>query len=401
MAKPLNKLNFLSELFEKHQISNCYKRLCYTFNNASFYESPGINEEILKKQPLVETNVAFPKFLNPEFNNYNNQLGYKKINQKYQNCYGIIIPTDLKNPTEYLHSKFSSNSRIRILKKMRRLENSFNISYKVFYGKIDESDYKFIMGKTHKMLARRFEQKNDTNFVLNSWEKYLNLLYSLINEKKASLFVIYSDNTPIQVSINFHFQKTLFFYILAHNIDYSQFGLGNISVFKGIEWCIKNNYDYLDMGNGELDYKKRWCNHHYVLETHIHYKKDNLLAKVLAIKELNTIKIKNVLKTIINSHYYNKIKSIIFKNTSENNDNYLFYNTFKLNNLNNYSNKNLLEIDFKNESAFHFLHKSIWDFLYATTEHINNIMVFKVTDENDVFIIKGANSILKVQLIDK
>src|SRR5690606_9401311 len=122
-------------------------------------------------------------------------------------------------------------------------------------------------------LTKRFEQRNDTNHILINWERYKNILFPLINEKKASIFVIYNNESPIQISINFHYGKTFFAHIPAYDVDYAPYGLGNTAVYKQLEWCIENNYEYLDMGNGYLEYKKRWCNYQYDLETHIFYKK--------------------------------------------------------------------------------------------------------------------------------
>lgn len=392
----LKKINFLSALFEQNKVSNIYKSLEYAFNEALVYESNSHNELILQQQSPVEINIAFPQYLKPNFNYFNNQYSLKKITQRFQNCYGIILPVQLQSPVEYLKSKFSTNSRVRILKKMKRLEASYNITYKVYFGHIEKNNYDNLITITHEMLSRRFEQRNDTNYVLNSWEKYKELLFHLINTKKASLFVIYNNDKPIQVSVNFHYQKTLFFYILAHNIDYSQFGLGNIAVYKGVEWCIENKYQYLDMGNGELEYKKRWCNYNYQLETHIYYNKNSMKAYTIANCELLIIKVKNVLKTVINSTLYSKLKtSILTIKKSKKPTDITEYTSEKITDLKHYNN-NLKGIDNEIDTHFKHINKPICDFIYATREHVNNISVFKILNEKNSFIIKGLDSILKI-----
>ena len=386
----LKKVHFLNDLLEKHQIAPGYKTLRYSFNDAPFYET--------ETNTLPETSqviIAFPTFLKPTFQN--DSFKTKKIVQKYLDSYGITIAPTITNIDHYVNAHFSKSSRTPILKKMKRLESCFNIRYQVYYGEISKETYTSIINKTHAMLVRRFNQRNDNNFILNNWKKYEALLFPLINDRKASVFVIYNEDTPIQVSINFHYQKTFFAYIPAYDIDYAQFGLGNTAVYKQLEWCIENNYAYLDMGNGDYDYKKRWCNYHYQLETHIQYKSSSLRHRLLATKELNIIKLKNGIKTGINSPFYAKIKKVIATKTPLN-DSFSCSN-YTIENLNEgvlHKNDALQAIDLKKTTDFQELKKPLCDFLYTTKCHSDTVTIHKIINETHTFLITGGSSSIKV-----
>lgn len=387
----LKKVHFLNELLETHKVPIAYKALRYAFNDSVFYKKSNAKEPEASTQMFI----AFPGFLKPIFNN--NQFKTKIITQKYRDSFGITIAPHITDISQYINAHFSKSSRTPIVKKMKRLENCFNIHYKVYYGEIDEETYKHIMDKTHAMLVRRFEQLKENNFVLKDWNKYFTALHPLINEQKASLFVIYNDNMPIQVSINFHYQKTYFAHIAAYDIDYAQFGLGNTAVYKQLEWCIKNNYNYLDMGNGDYEYKKRWCNYHYELETHIHYKSNSLKDNVLANKELNIIKIKNLLKELVNNKFYNEIKQAISANKFINKASPLSnYTTENLNNSEIPKNDFLQKIDLKATTSFQDIKKPLFDFLYITKDHINTVLIYKIENETDSFLIRGSVNSQKI-----
>ncbi|MFY0714744.1 GNAT family N-acetyltransferase [Seonamhaeicola sp. NFXS20] len=376
-------LHFFNELVEKHQIPKAYKKLSFKFNNKPFYKSSANTSE--KTVYPVETYIAFPGFLTPKFNS--DKFKAKCIEQKNQECFGIILSPEIKTTQEYLVQNLSKNSRSPILKKKKRLEACFNITYKVFFGNINKDEYDRLMDVAHAMLIKRFEQRNDSNFILKNWNKYLEILYPLINQNKASFFVIYNENIPIQISINFHYDKTFFAYIPAYNIDYAQFGLGNTAVYKQLEWCIENKYEYLDMGNGDLEYKVRWCNHQYSLETHIVYVKKNIVAQTKALIPIFKVKLINFLKSVKNLKKGNKKHNQSYKTkppykieTIENN--------FKI------QENEIQEINFFDTHKEKYLSKIICDFIYSEKEHLNNIKIYNIVNTPNYIIktpTKGIN----------
>ena len=388
--------HFLNTLLEDGKIPSSYKSLKYTFSDKLFYDSE--YDKYLSKniQAPIITYIAFPKFLTPSF--FNNELfKTKKVVQNNREGFGITINPDLNDIGQYLTNHFSKNSRAPIIKKIKRLEFCFNINYKVFFGDIDKDYYNYLMNLTHSMLIKRFNQKNDSNFILKNWKKYNDILYPLITKKKASIFVIYNEKEPIQISINFHYNKTFFAFIPAYNIDYAQFGLGNTAVYKQLEWCIQNGYEYLDMGNGDLDYKIRWCNYKYDLETHIYFKKNHILANLLAFKEEYRVTIINILKKIKNNTVLKNLKKKLpsRKPTNFNNDS-LNYTSENLDTISFYETNILQEIQLKPNTDFIHLKKPLYDFLYKTKDHLNQVVLYKIENKSNTFIIKGTKKNIRI-----
>lgn len=382
------KIHFLNSLLEDSSIPDCYSKLNYAFNNHTFFSTPNTNAT---KQPGVSINIAFPTFLIPVFKN-RKVLKIKKITQRNLDCFGIIIDPKLNGIDQYLQSHFSKNSRTPILRKKKRLEACFNISYKIYYGNIEKTHYDFLMLTAKRMLEKRFAQKQDTTFVLKDWNRYQNILLPLIHAKKASFFVIYNGSEPIQISINYHFGQTFFAYIPAYNIDYSSFGLGNTAIYQQLEWCINNNYTYLDMGNGDYEYKKRWCNYHSGLQTHIVYKKAALINTIIANTALYKIKSVNILKSLINSNIVAKIKTLNIKNTEQPQ---LLYSISQLPQNFDLNLKNTMVINLKNSHPEFNISKPVFDFLFKFKEHIDNVTVYKL-DSPKSYLIKGLQNQIKI-----
>jgi len=80
------------------------------------------------------------------------------------------------------------------------------------------------------------------------WEFYKEVAYPLILESKASLFVLYDNETPIAITYNYHSENIVFDAITVFDIDY-----------------IK----YLDFSKRYFDYKKRICPIEYNFEYHV------------------------------------------------------------------------------------------------------------------------------------
>ncbi|OIQ27488.1 MAG: hypothetical protein BM564_11990 [Bacteroidetes bacterium MedPE-SWsnd-G2] len=170
----------------------------------------------------------------------------------------------------------SSKSRYNFDRSTRVLETKFNISYKVYFGAISDEDYFREMKALKKLLAKRFDAKGTFNTVLPIWDFYLDLVLPLIKEKKANLNVIYNDNEPIAMSINFIAGSQVIIAIRTFDIDYNRNNIGNIEIYKLLEWAMDFNMQIVDFSKGNTDYKKRWSTNEYHFENHIIYQKGKL-----------------------------------------------------------------------------------------------------------------------------
>src|SRR5690606_19884949 len=190
----------------------------------------------------------------------------------------------------------------------------FDINYKMFYGKIEKEEYDFLMNSLKKMLVKRFKQRNNVNERLHEWDHFHKIIFPLINQKKASLFVIYDEKKPIDISLNYHHDKIFFSAIASYDIDYAKFGLGHIDIYKQLEWCILNHYQIFDLGMGDMEYKSKWCNTIYKFNHHFIYQKRSIYSALITSSLIKKIITKQYLRNKKIDVLYKKITSLFKRN---------------------------------------------------------------------------------------
>lgn len=364
----INKQDFFNTLSKKHEVFNCYSKLTLTHNNNDIYNIDNKNSN--KPLQVVHTSNLFPSYLKPAFRN--SQLVKTKIIPQ-KKIIGYAIRIDKNNGfDDFFKTRFSKSFRSNIKRFVNRFETCFNTNYKMFYGSISTTEYHTLMGALHTMLTKRFNQRDESNKMLEHWDFYMSTTYENINTKKASLFVIYHDDVPVQISLNYHFNSILFVAVPSYNIDYAKFSLGNISIYKLLEWAVENKYDIMDLEYGYLEYKRRWSNYIYEFSHHIIYLKNNPKASALGTFKTLKLKLKNFLKSInmdklIESlKYYLKKQDSTYKAIEYKAEPIVFTNN---------SNLEVLNI---NSPQLATIKKIIFDFLFVNKVHVKNLKVYEI-----------------------
>tara|TARA_R110000868_G_scaffold110712_9_gene299609 strand:- start:2389 stop:3564 length:1176 start_codon:yes stop_codon:yes gene_type:complete len=386
----INKKQFIWDFMQKNIMPDCYNSL--KFNNYSH----NINSVNGNNAP-VNIIGLFPTYITPSIFDENKKAFYK-IKQSKLDGAGILIDMVYNDMDSYMNKNFKSNFRGRIKKCISRLETCFNIHYEYNYGEITHEKCGFLLTELKAMLEKRFEEKETSNYFLNNWNNNTKNTFNLINENKASLFVIYSNSTPISICLNYHKFNNLFFYYQAsYDLSYSKFGLGHINVYKFVEWSLKHHYKFIDFGNGILHYKKQWCNTFYGFEYHIIFDKRNLKASMVALVETCKITCKNLAKNLNMDLVYHKMKQIMLKNKNTQQTVLPSYKTthlkqakFNSDILNDYSITDIAHINTN-------LKRTIFDFLFLNKEHINNVSIYKANKTNE-YLVFGLENAAEINL---
>ncbi|APY12418.1 hypothetical protein BWZ22_14840 [Seonamhaeicola sp. S2-3] len=380
----MKQQDFYNTITRKHLVLPFYTELHLKHNDSKLY----VSNKNKKYNIQTPCNVAlFPSYIIPKFH-AEDSLKTITIPQKKITGYSILINEKTNDIDSFLKSTYKKSFRSNILRFVNRFENCFDVNYKMYFGKISKAEYTFLMDKLHIMLTKRFDQRNDTNKVLLNWDNYLKTTYDLINEKKASLFVIYNKQKPVHICINHHYNKILFVSVPSFDLDYFKFALGNISLYKLLEWCINNNYTLMDMAYGYLEYKRRWSNNIYGYDHHIIYNESKIGNRISTKIEVKKLEFKNFLKDKNVDEILEKVKRIWRKKHTK------ALNTYSIQDITNLNIINNLPII---TEELEFLKRPINDYLFTNKEHENNLKIYEMQkDKEYAFIGSQSKKIIKL-----
>ncbi len=375
-------MNFFEQLYKIQELPTCYTTI--GFNQ---------NREILdfKNRPSVSaTKFSVGSFmLVPNYLDYLLHPDFLLKNIEQTNLGYAVDLQDHENAKEYVRSQFKKDTK-NILKRNDRLARCFSINFKVYGKEITEEEYEFLMGYLKKLLVDRFDQRNDINKNLSNWSLLYSALYQDLLVGKALVFVIYDDLKPIQITVTYRLQHVLFSAIPAYDIDYSKFGLGNTAIFKQIEWCLQHGFKILEMGYGDLEYKKRWCNLIYNYHHHVVYNSRDLIAKMEAHAMYAFVHLKEHLKRRNLNTLFTKLASFFTAKTAKISATEQMIFESQVATISNGSNQKK-PIDIESD-AFAFLRKPVYDFQYLQLEPSQNIHVFQMVGKSNTFLVQGTKS---------
>ena len=366
-AKKKSNLNFFIDFFEKNNLPNCY-------NHIEFNNNPNILSLKNDTSTTIEPRNTYQLHLIPNYLELTIRPELKLLQiPQWNNGYGINLK-DYKDVDSYVKDQFKKDSK-KIFTRLKRLQLCFEIKFVVYNYKITDEEYIILMERLKAMLERRFKQRNDRNENLENWDILYQRTLSLLKDKRASLFVIYDGVKPIQITLLYHMQNILMSAIPAYDIDYVKFGLGNTANYKKVEWCIENGITFIEMGYGDLEYKRKWSNEIYNYNTHIVYNPHRAYSKIYAYLLFIKFSFKEYLKKKGIKESYNKYLSILnrkgkLQNTSGT-------SICKVEDLIGFpydEEKTLINIE---DEINRFLRKHVYDFQYINFASSQSISVYR------------------------
>lgn len=378
----------------------------HTFNfakNLSFYPgrlpglyintgrnlTKGINYEFNPKLEKAEKGKTFLIYDTIDFLTDNVELDKSPMGLYAVKQYpGFAINLDsYTSLDDYMAKTFKKSSRYKLRKYKKRLEESFNISFKAFNGEISKEEYDTVFSSFRKLLEKRFEEKQiyNNNLDKKEWDFYKEVAYPMILEKRATLFVLYNNNEPISVTLAYLSNDRIFDAITVFDIDYSKFHLGSIKIMYLVDWCIKNKWKVLDFSKGYFDYKIRWANKQFDFHYHIWFDKKSIKSRAVALYLKLFFSFKQYLRDKNVNEMLHKV-TYRLKNKEAQTTEYQFeengpeLTSEQIEELNIHSSDNNL------------LKRICYDFLYLFPEKESNIKIFRCRDNDDFYLIKGKEN---------
>lgn len=376
-------------LFLKHKYLPIYFNYGKTHTKGISYTIENSNIPDLKGKALLIYDVPTYFQINPGFKS--DSLKLYKIKQ-YP---GFLINLEsFKSISECINATFKGKSRNKLKRDKKRLENSFDIKYEMYYGKTSKKEYDTIFESFKLLLEKRFQKKGiyNNNLDPEEWKFYHEVAYPMILEKQACLFVVRERNRPISIMLNFLSEDSLYQFIMAFDVDYAKFNVGTTSLMKLIEWCLEKELKIFDFSKGYFDFKKRWSNLEYRFEYHILYDSKSFQSIIIAF----FLKKYFLLKQFLREKKINElIHSFRFSSKNKTRTNQKKYKLLEAANTD--ENNPLKLIDIFNKEQ-HYLKPAVIDFLYYNSETLNNIKVYKILDDTSRYLISGEKKRTIIQM---
>lgn len=301
---------------------------------------------------------------------------------------GYLIELEhYQNLDDYLTKTFKKSSRYKLRKYKKRLEDSYNISFKAHGDEIPKKEYDSLFNSFRKLLEKRFAEKQISNNNLNTdeWEFYKDVAYPMMLEKKATLFVLYNNDEPISITLSYLSGNRVFDAITVFDIDFAKFHLGSIKIMYLVDWCLKHGWNILDFSKGHFDYKTRWSNKKFDFYYHIFFDGKSIKARSLAYILKLFFTLKQYLRDKKVHESFHKL-TYKLKNKKQKGLDYHFVEW-----KGEYSNKKLKSIELESPE-FNFLKGICYDFLYLNQEHLTDLKVYKVKDTEHLFLLVGKKN---------
>ncbi|RLD26464.1 MAG: hypothetical protein DRI75_11675 [Bacteroidetes bacterium] len=386
-SKPSKVFYFINYVeFVKHKFLPFYINVGKNLTKGVYYSIDDKARDFKNKVFLI---YDVPSYFNiKKVTNLNTSSLRLKTVSQYQ---GLLIDiSKFENFEGYISKQFSTqNKRYIRWSHINRLENCFNISYNFFHGEISNNQYELIFNHFYRLLDITFSGKRTNYHHLNPklWNFYKELVLPMIRERKASFFIIYDNEIPIAINLNFHSDNTLFKAITVYDVNYYRFSLGKLSVIKIIEWCFENNYRISDFTKGDFDYKHKWSNVIYDFNYHIFYDLDSVVSRITASCISLYFKFKSYLRAKKINVFYRKVIFKIERSSNSMNSVWRDYKTEKL--IDFRATEQFKAIEFK-QQQYSYLLSPIYSFLFANPEPIKAIKVFEDTKKDKTYIIVGS-----------
>ncbi|MBS9463884.1 GNAT family N-acetyltransferase [Flagellimonas sp. 389] len=392
-----------------------YVRLCYFFDFflegndfPSFYRK--ITEVLSKKVVYTSQNKEVPEFENKAYSIYDMPDYFKtEIESKDSSISILDIPlytgylinlNSYKDFEDYMDTKVRKARCSQLRRYRKRLDLCIRPVYKIYYGQIEKEEYNRLFNTLLKMTERRFIQKKERNFELPFLETYRATMYPLILEKKASIFVIYDGEKPINISLNFIDEHIIFHWNSCYDIDYCMFNLGHINMVNHVKWAYENNFKLFDMGRGDFFHKRKWVDQTYIYEEQLIYDSKSLHAMILVYVRLAFLKLRysviQVLKKLKFHLWYGKFikyryrNSHEFKNLVRKEEVRIIDDNFKMPSINKLKR---IPIDNIQDS---FIINSINYFIHKNQEYVQEIEVYLELKNPSCYYLKSNKRIQKV-----
>jgi len=388
--EPFTIKNIFGADFYKSRFPGLWVNVGRTYTKGVYYEFEEKNKGLSGKSCLI---FDVPTY----FDCPGNKKGRGAVKRVRQYPGFLIELEKFADLAGFMKEQFGKSSRYKLKKYRKKLEQSFDINVKMYTGNMDKSEYDHIFDCFRELLEKRFSDKEEYNNNLDAqeWGFYKEVVYPMLLNQQAGLFVIFDDKKPIAVTLNYFSKDIIFDAITVFDIDYFKFHLGSVNIMYLIDWGITNRFSILDFSKGYFDYKTRWCTKKYDFEYHLVYDKTSIKSTTVAILLQKYFRLKQYLREKNINKLKNRIHFLFSKKEAQTKNLISNYNT----KFEEFENEEL-ELEHIPEYGPE-INKIVFEFLYLFGERSKEIKLFRVLEDDNLLVLKGKNNTKLIALNDK
>ncbi|WP_435315349.1 GNAT family N-acetyltransferase [Cellulophaga fucicola] len=394
--EPHTRFSFFLDLFFKDKAFPWfYNKITNNYLKTVVYNTTDTPD----KTSNVETCIVYdiPNYL--DIKTTIQETNLKEISFPLYNGYAVYFGNH-NTCDAFLNDQVGKSRTNKLRRHQNRLDLSIAPTYTMYYGAIEEIEYKRLFKELKRITALRFTQKEEHNFELPYLNYYEEIMFKMIFEKKASIYVIYDKDKPINITLNFIDGQTMLHFNSCFDVDYSMYNLGHLNTIKHLRWCYDNGIKLFDMGRGDFFHKRQWINKTYLYQEHIIYNSKSIIATLKAKKTIVFHKLRFRMVALLKKMKFHLAygKYIKFKyrlsnkKDAQNNSTYTISNGVAIP-----KDKKIVKINYLDKEYSNLLFY-VNDFLHKNFEKNSAISVYKENELATTYYIKGEKNTQKISI---
>ncbi|WP_445384833.1 GNAT family N-acetyltransferase [Robiginitalea sp. IMCC44478] len=271
-------------------------KVCFAFKNfegipAEYFKDFEINQA--NKNAIIVIN-CIPPYLLPDGVALKSE--YASCSKNFRLGYAMQL-TKCRNATEFLRQQLGKKVYKNLRQDKQRLEKEHDPYIKIYHGEIDRLKCENLLSQFKRLIEARFGNDAERHYALKRWSLYEKNVYQQIQNKSASLVVVYSDDKVAGMSLNYHFKNLLTVALNSYDQDFAPYSMGRLMFWYILDWCYKNNILLIDLEWGNLPYKVRMANVVFKYQTLVVFPRKNIFKRVISFGILNLIALKYTVQT--------------------------------------------------------------------------------------------------------
>jgi CelD/BcsL family acetyltransferase involved in cellulose biosynthesis len=171
---------------------------------------------------------------------------------------------------EQTQSGLSKNSRKRRKQRRKKLDQTGNVKFRVYWGA--QPEYSEMVSQAFRMKREwlNLTGRNDSKFLVPGYEEFISALPGEGDARKGAVAGVLSvDGNPVAIEIGFVQLGHYYAYIGAFDWGKRDLSVGKIQMEETLNWAIETGLEKYDLLAEPANYKDSWSNMQVPLASYV------------------------------------------------------------------------------------------------------------------------------------